>query len=149
MKKLNFAIFGTLMLTCLATQALAETTIPWTKEGCESVKGTWITAHSATDEGCSVTSCNGMNFCKAPITMNWFNALIWCQSIGHKLATFSNLCPRVTGPNTSTCTNIAGISTGWAWSDIWENNSLQVNLSSGKVEHDKRTWNGGAVVCEK
>ena len=52
MKKLNFMIFGALMLTCLTTRALAETTIPWTKEGCESVKGKWITAHSPDDDGC-------------------------------------------------------------------------------------------------
>ena len=46
MKKLNFVIFGALLAISLATRAFAETTIPWTKEGCESVKGTWVTAHS-------------------------------------------------------------------------------------------------------
>ena len=93
MKKLNFAIFGALLVISLATRALADTTIPWTKEGCESVKGIWVTAHSPTDDGCDAAHCNGRNFCRSNIAMNWWSALIWCKSIGRKLTDIENACP--------------------------------------------------------
>ena len=116
MYKLNFVIFGALMLTCLTTQAFAETTIPWTKEGCESVKGTWITALAATDSGCDANHCNGMNFCAGPVGMNWFSAYIWCQSIGHKFASYNHLCPGApTGQGP--CVNIPSMSKAF-WTDI-------------------------------
>ena len=97
MTKLNFAIFGAVMAISLAGQAFAETTIPWTKEGCESVKGKWITAK------------NGTNFCKSSQYMTWFNALIWCKSIGRNLVDFYHLCPGVPAENNThygTCTNV-------------------------------------------
>ena len=46
-------ILGVFFLSLvISTSAQAVTTIPWTKEGCESVKGEWITAHSPDDDGC-------------------------------------------------------------------------------------------------
>ena len=61
------------MTLILAHSALAETTIPWTKEGCESVKGTWIAAHLPDDDGCDTAHCNGMNFCTSNHgNMNWW-----------------------------------------------------------------------------
>ena len=74
---------------------LAETTIPWTKAGCESVKGVWVMAHSATDEGCDANHCNGKTFCGSPGTpgVNWFSAVIWCQSIGRELTSLEDTCP--------------------------------------------------------
>ena len=113
MKKLNFVIFGALMLTCLATRALAETTIPWTKTGCESVKGTWITAHSPDEDGCDTNHCNELNFCQSTSTMNWWSAIIWCQSIGHKLADIETMCPN--GLPSGTCANLKNTSAaGWS-----------------------------------
>ena len=106
MKKLNFAIFGALMLTCLTTQTFAETTIPWTKEGCESVKGTWITAHSPDESGCDANHCNGRNFCRSNVKMNWWSALIWCKSIGRELASIEDACPN--SISTLTCANLKG-----------------------------------------
>ena len=114
MKKLNFAILGACLLTALATRALAETTIPWTKEGCESVKGTWITAHSATDDGCDAAHCNGKNFCEGPVRTTWFSALIWCKSIGHKLTDLETVCPN--GLTTNACPNLN--KTKGYWTDI-------------------------------
>ena len=105
MKKLNFVIFGTLLAISLATQAFAETTIPWTKEGCESVKGIWVTAHSATDDGCDAAHCNGLNFCRRKVNMNWFSALIWCKSIGHKLTDIETACPNGLA-SSETCANL-------------------------------------------
>ena len=111
MKKLNFVIFGALLAISLTTQALAETTIPWTKEGCESVKGTWITAHSATDEGCDTAHCNGRNFCAyggtKTMNMNWWSALIWCQSIGRELTDIETACPNGIA-SSSSCANLKG-----------------------------------------
>ena len=90
----------------LSYSALADTTIPWTKEGCESAKGIWITAHTATDEGCDVNHCNGLNFCKSNTNaLDWWNALIWCQAIGHKLADAESACPNAISGN-SNCPNL-------------------------------------------
>ena len=90
-------------------KALAETTIPWTKEGCESVKGAWLTAHSATDPDCDSAHCNGINFCGSPVKVSWFSALTWCKSIGHKLASFDSMCPGNLVINGSICQNLKGI----------------------------------------
>ena len=105
MKKLNFAIFGALLAISLVTRALAETTIPWTKEGCESVKGTWVTANAANADGCDAAHCNGKNFCVLRQTLNWWSALIWCQSIGHKLAELEEACPNGLA-SSGTCANL-------------------------------------------
>ena len=106
MYKLNFVIFGALMLTCLTTQAFAETTIPWTKEGCESVKGKWITAHSPDESGCDANHCNGRNFCQSPQMMNFWSAVIWCKSIGRTLAGVEDACPNGLSSG-NTCANLA------------------------------------------
>ena len=115
MKKLNFVIFGALMLTCLVTRAFAETTIPWTKAGCESVKGTWITAHSATDDGCDAAHCNGLNFCTLNVNnngLNWWSALIWCKSIGRELASIEDACPNGLA-GSGICANLPKGTTFW------------------------------------
>ncbi|MBP5344197.1 MAG: hypothetical protein J6Y85_03905 [Alphaproteobacteria bacterium] len=88
-----------------ATAAHAETTIPWTKEGCESVQGTWITAHSSTDSGCDAAHCNGKNFCRSNVKMNWFSALIWCHSIGRELTDLETACPNGLASG-NTCANL-------------------------------------------
>jgi len=161
MKKLNFAILGAFWAVSLATQAVADTTIPWTKEGCESVKGIWVTAHSATESGCDAAHCNGKNFCRSAIEMTWFSALIWCQSIGHKLASFNSLCPGLpTGPNNTSgaCANVKGIDSNyWQWTNFpWETDSaLVVNFGSGGITSHKRNryntnspWHNRAA-CEE
>ena len=107
MKKLNFIVLGTLLAISLATQAFAETTIPWTKEGCESVKGTWITAHSPDDDGCDAAHCNGLSFCRSIQEMNWFSALIWCKSIGRELTDPETACPNGFASG-GACANLAG-----------------------------------------
>ena len=116
MKKLNFAIFGALMLTCLTTRAFAETTIPWTKEGCESVKGTWITAHSASDSVCEANRCNGLNFCRSNVGMNFWSAAVWCKSIGRELADVETACPQ--GITQGGCPNLYQLS-GTGHADFW------------------------------
>ena len=122
MKKLNFAILGTCLLTALTTRALAETTIPWTKEGCESVKGTWITAHSPDESGCNANHCNGRNFCRSNVMMNWWSALIWCKSIGRELTDIETACPR--GLSSSSCANLKSKGGGNCWmSDVTSNPS--------------------------
>ena len=87
---------------------MADINIPWTKEGCESVKGTWVTAHSATDEGCDAAHCNGMNFCRSQNNqLNWWSALIWCKSIGRELADMESMCPNGLSSG-NTCANLKG-----------------------------------------
>ena len=101
-------ILGILFLSLvISTSAQAVTTIPWTKEGCESVKGAWITAHSASDDGCDATHCTGQNFCKSNAKMNWFSAMIWCKSIGRELADIETACPLGLSSGT-TCANLKG-----------------------------------------
>jgi len=108
----KFALFGIILL--VAGQTLAETTIPWTKEGCESVKGTWITAHSATDEGCDSIHCNGKNFCRSNVELNWWSGFIWCQSIGRELADVETACPNSFA--SGFCANLKG-NNQWMWLD--------------------------------
>jgi len=122
----------------LSHSALAVTNIPWTKEGCESVKGTWITAKSATDDGCDAAHCNGLHFCRSSQKMNWWSAAIWCQSIGRKLASLANVCPGIpTGNNTTagSCFNAKGVGSGYGWTDTpWDSTrSFFVDLSAGSV----------------
>jgi len=121
MKKVIGALFFSLVIS---HSALAVTNIPWTKAGCESVQGTWITAHSPTDEGCDAAHCNGKNFCRAPKPMNYWSALIWCQSIGHKLPDIETLCPSGLASG-STCANLTGRMGAEVWSTTAVNNSSQ------------------------
>ena len=101
-------IFGTLVLSLLvSTSALADTNIPWTKEGCESVKGVWVTANSATDEGCDAAHCNGMNFCRNTFDQNWWSALLWCKAIGRELTDVETACPNGIASSKS-CANLKG-----------------------------------------
>ena len=96
----------------ISTSAQAVTTIPWTKEGCESVKGTWITSHAATDSGCDAAHCNNRNFCRSNVQMSWFSALIWCQSIGRTLTDVETACPNSLSNNT--CANLKeNLSQNW------------------------------------
>ena len=136
MKKLNFVIFGTLLAISLATQAFAETTIPWTKEGCESVKGTWITAHSATDAGCDSAHCNGLNFCQSNVSMNWWSAFVWCKSIGHELVDLETACPKGMASGGS-CANLANKVAFWTW-----------NSAPGEISTSTRALlnNGSAIA---
>ena len=152
MKKYNLIIGLSLILSY---PVMADTTIPWTKAGCESVKGVWITAHSATDSGCDSNHCNGMSFCISPITMNWFSALIWCKSIGRNIVSFEHLCPGIPTGNggVGTCTNIYQQSAmvWWAWTSLplGIDRVLGVHLKDGRVEGDTRTDSiYSHAVCE-
>ena len=152
MKKYIGALF---LSMALSHAVLADTTIPWTKAGCESVKGKWITAHSATDSGCDAAHCNGKNFCRSTTTMNWWSALIWCKSIGHKLVSFDTLCPGIpSGPNKTqgSCANVTNIDADvWTWTSMpWNNDTiLNVGLRSGAIDNTVRTSTGGQAACEE
>jgi len=132
---------GALVLSlAVSTAALADMNIPWTKEGCESVKGAWLTAHSASDSGCDAAHCNAKNFCGSAVKVNWFSALIWCKSIGHKLASFDSMCPGNLVISGSICQNLKGIETvrrangyNYYWSTLAtsNNNAWGVRLENG------------------
>ena len=156
MKKLNFAIFGALLAISLTTQALAETTIPWTKEGCESVKGIWTTANKATDtdKGCDANHCNGLNFCQSPVRLNWWSALIWCKSIGHKLVELETACPNGLSASFS-CANLKGrlMDSGSSATQMpgGISNSYLV-LNNGTISTNEswtRHTNPGTALCEE
>ena len=115
----------------LSRTAMADTNIPWTKEGCESVKGTWVTAHSATDEGCDAAHCNGKNFCKSNINMNWWSAVIWCKSIGHQLADIETACPNGLSSG-KTCANLKGKTSTGNWT-VTPASATEPYLADGKV----------------
>ena len=108
--------------------------------------GKEITAHKATDEGCSASTCNGHTFCKSDKAMNWWSAFTWCESQGRKLADFVTMCPGVsqTPANTQSatsiteadCPNLYGLeSSAWMWSSLayGSDTAIVVNLSSGAV----------------
>ena len=140
-----------LVLSLFFTQAaLAETTIPWTKEGCESVKGKWITAHASTEDGCDAAHCNGRNFCQSPQTMNWWSALIWCKSIGRELATTEDACPNGLSSG-NTCANLKG-KAGWVWLGTPLGGSTAYDLHSnggfpsGHYQRSYASWH--AALCK-
>ena len=115
----------------MVTPVMAEPT-------CEGHGGKLITAHKATDEGCSDKTCNGHEFCKSDKPMNWWSAFTWCESQGRKLADFSVMCPGVsqTPANmTGDCPNLQGRGSDIVWSSLNYNSifSITVNLSSGAV----------------
>ena len=112
MKNFKYVLFGLVLM--VAGQVYAETTIPWTKEGCESVKGTWITAHSATDEGCDAAHCNGKNFCRSAQQMNWWSALIWCKALGRELTDLETACPNGLSSG-NVCPNLDGFRKVLMW----------------------------------
>ena len=148
MKKYIVILFFNLIL---AHSAFAETTIPWTKEGCESVKGTWITAHSPTDDGCDAAHCNGKNFCRSAQPMNWFNALIWCKSIGRTAASYEHVCPGVPiGSNESPCSNLHYSGTcpnGWTSMPRGNDQAFIVSLNWGNIQAKSRTATSDYFAC--
>ncbi|MBP5344468.1 MAG: hypothetical protein J6Y85_05305 [Alphaproteobacteria bacterium] len=146
MKKYSLILGISLMLS---QTALAETTIEWTQAGCQSVGGTWITAK------------NGTNFCRGPVQTNWFNALIFCKSIGHNLVSFEHLCPGISvAPNSAkgACANANNIGNVWVWTGMpWSTNqALHVDLSNGRVYADYGAGSGATrntvafyALCEE
>jgi len=140
---------GVLFLSViLAKSAFAVTTIPWTKEGCESVKGEWITAHSPTDEGCDAAHCNGLNFCRSVnVAMNWWSAVIWCRSLGRELVDLETACPKGLA-SSGTCANLKGrVSAGgqnwytWTSTPFSATHSYMISsgTSIGNLTRDKRS----------
>ena len=127
------ASFGVLFLSLILSHTvLAGTNIPWTKEGCESVKGIWVTAHAATDSGCDALHCNGKNFCRSQQMTNWFSALIWCKSIGRELTDLETVCPR--GVSTMTCDNMAGKNVdGWTTTPYPNSNGQFFIVQNGTI----------------
>ena len=132
MKILKFAVLSATLLMSISVSA--ETTIPWTKAGCESVKGTWITAHFSTDSGCDANHCNGKNFCRSNVQMNWFSALIWCHSIGRELTDLETACPNGLASG-NTCANLK---------DKVPNNQITATPSGNKMY--AIGYNGARVV---
>ncbi|MBP5344556.1 MAG: hypothetical protein J6Y85_05750 [Alphaproteobacteria bacterium] len=134
----------------LATAAHAETTIEWTQAGCQSVGGTWITAHNATDEGCDANHCNGLNFCEKQVYMTWFGALIWCKSIGRKLADLETACPNGLSSG-GTCANLAG-KIGNVWSNMpsTNNKSYIIQGANGRISVKAREGerNPPGALCQ-
>jgi len=146
-------LLGVLFLSLAVSHSvLADTNIPWTKEGCESVKGTWITAHSPSDPGCDANHCNGLNFCRGPKGINWWSALIWCKSIGHRLADIETMCPNGLSSGMS-CANLNGITT-YVWSSTpstaeksYEYGHQNQNLIRGTDRWDVRTNTEHPALC--
>ncbi|MBP5344124.1 MAG: hypothetical protein J6Y85_03540 [Alphaproteobacteria bacterium] len=133
-------IFLLVLGLTVATAAHAETTIEWTQAGCQSVGGTWITAHSPTDSGCDANHCNGMNFCRSPNSMNLFSALVWCKSIGHQLTDFETACPNAMSSG-NTCANLKGwnppnVSGDWTTMPSPTNSNRMVFIAGGTIYLD-------------
>ena len=154
MKRYIVALFIGLVLS---TSVLADTTIPWTKAGCESAQGKWITAHSATDTGCDAAHCNGLHFCKSSQEMNWFSALIWCKSLGHKLTDLDTACPNGLSSG-NTCANLKNtglnMGAGGYWVDMpsptTAGRSVFVTEDKIYLDHNVGNRNGSRyVLCKE
>ena len=105
---------GLLLITIVNLEAFAGTVIEWNQTGCESVGGTWVQANNAvdTDKGCDADHCNSKTFCTSSVTMNWYSAFSWCESIGAQLVSISDACPN--DLSSGKCTNLKGVSvSGW------------------------------------
>jgi len=134
--KSSFLIFFLSLI--LSHSAMAVTNIPWTKEGCNSVNGTWVTAHSPTDSGCDAAHCNGRNFCRSNVSMNWWSALIWCKSIGRELADIETACPNGLASG-RTCANLKD-----RMGDQWARNvSTSSAISSFRITANSLYDRGG------
>jgi len=147
MKKFLGALF---LSVTLAKSAFAVTTIPWTKAGCESVNGTWVTAYNQSDTGCDANHCNGMNFCRSNVRLNWWSALIWCKSIGRQLADLETACPHAISSGTI-CKNLYGR----VGVDFWMSTPASSTTAyiAGMSGRDPKPWgrensgNTGVALC--
>ena len=149
MKTLKFALLFSILFTGYG--ALADTTIPWTKAGCESVQGTWVTANSATDSGCDANHCNGLSFCRNSQKLNWFSALTWCKSIGHQLADLETACPNGLA-SSRTCANLNGcispIKSNWV-STPGSSGSNQYYVEGNTIKTGGNLWTLYALCTEQ
>ena len=158
MKKFGILLFS----LCLTTPALADF---WTN--CTNFGGTIITANSyGNDKGglCNDPSdpnlddnCNGKSFCHGSKKINWWSAFTWCESLGGRLANFSNACPGVQiRPNNTAgiCANVKGKLSGWVYTNTgWATNcALHVNSSGavGGCDYSHNRINSDAFpLCEE
>ncbi len=91
-------------------------------------------------------------YCKSKITMNWWSAHAWCQSIGGEMIDLTEDCTP-NGGNTSTvqCPNLANLGiTGGVWTRNVPNNSqAYVVFYAGAVDKVNRinsNWDA-RVLC--
>ena len=143
----------------LMTLALAATTAQadfW--DNCTAYGGTIITANSyGNDKGglCNdpnnpelTNNCNGKRFCAYIKWMNWWSAFTWCEAIGGKLASFTNVCPGVqimSNNTTGACPNAKGIGSNnffWTNTGSGSGSAFLVNLSTGAIPAHNRNGSG-------
>jgi len=87
------------------------------------------------------SNCNGQTFCVSNQNINWWSAVLWCQSNGGTLADLETLCPgiRSTGDNPSAdaCPNFT--SKGWLWTNVQRNKGSHIVLRNGQVSSGDNT----------
>ncbi|MBP5343669.1 MAG: hypothetical protein J6Y85_01130 [Alphaproteobacteria bacterium] len=86
---------------------------------CTTYGGTIITANKyGADQGglCNdpndtnlTNNCNGQKFCLSGNIMNWWSAFTWCEAIGGKLASLTDLCPGAQRVASGTCANLKAL----------------------------------------
>ena len=122
-------------LCCMAiTPAFAVTA--WTEENCNNKGGQMVTV-------------GGQRFCKSTSTMNWWSAYSWCQAIGGKMPSITELCPNAASITAGG--NCAQTYSGsWVWSSTPNGNSglmWFVNGSMLKGDQGKSLASHYAACC--
>jgi hypothetical protein len=86
-------------------------------DNCTAYGGTIITANSYGNDKsgglCNdpsnpnlTNNCNGKRFCMSGKGMNWWSAFTWCEAIGGKQASFTNMCPGIQINTGQVCANL-------------------------------------------
>ena len=139
---LKKTLIGSICWIAVAAMAEAPANM-WPQEG-----GTWLTAHKATDEGCSPSLCNEKTFYVSNKTMNWWSAWTWCVANGGRLARFQSLCPgNVAYPNQERCLNLPNET--FVWTDKSSDEGKALVLYWAKTtEASKADMNYYKAICE-
>ena len=101
----------------------------------------------ANEAGKVVTGISGHRYCMSNNSMNWWNALSWCDAQGRHLMGLDN-CNHSGVDETWNCPELIGVGEGYVLmaTSIDPSKSFRVLLSSGRILDDVRK-NGYYALC--
>ncbi len=104
-----------------------------------------VAATCANGTGTELTGKYKYTYCQSHISMNWWSAFAWCNSIGSELIDITEDCVPTGTPTSGSevhCPNLYGIGSGIGWTQNVPNNEYAyfIDFNSGKIRvHDSGT----------
>ncbi len=90
----------------------------------------------ADGQGNLLTTRENVQYCQSKITMNWWSAHAWCQSIGKELITLDDCLEKTSSGLKVQCPHLMGVGgSSWAWTANVPSSTgaYIVELSSGGI----------------